>query len=217
MNPRLLLLEDDPVSASFLAQALAPLGHGLDLAARVAEARDRAAAGDHALWLFDRRLPDGDGGDLLRELRAAGLPTPALALSADDHEDVRAQLQAAGFDEVLAKPVAADALRAAVGRWLTPPCWDDAAAGAAVGGQACAVEALRRLFLDELHGQAIAVAAACRDGDDASARRHLHRLKASCGFVGAAALACAVRALSEAPGDARRLAIFEARVADLLA
>lgn len=215
MNARLLLLEDDPVSASFLAQALAPLGHGLDLAARVSEARDRATAGGHALWLFDRRLPDGDGGDLLRELRAAGLTTPALALSADDRDEVRAQLTAAGFDDVLAKPLAAGALRAAVARWLPPPRWDDAAATAAVG-RAHAVEALRRLFLDELPGQAAAVAAACREGDEPRARGHLHRLKASCGFVGAAALAQAVSVLSEAPCDTRGLADFQARVAELL-
>lgn len=214
MNPRLLLLEDDPTSAAFLSAALSALPAEVELAGDLAQARRLAREpGGHALWLFDLRLPDGRGEALLAELRAAGLATPALALSADP-DDV-----APGFVRTLPKPIAADALRGAVMALLPAPArppWDDAAGLAAVAGQASALATLRTLFLDELPAQRDAVAAACRAGDAAAARARLHRLKAGCGFVGAMPLLDAVRALDAAPADAGALRCFEACVARLL-
>lgn len=214
MNPRLLLLEDDPTSAAFLEAALAALPARVDVAADLAAARHLARVpGGHALWLFDLRLPDGRGETLLAELRAAGIDTPALALSADP-EDV-----APGFVRVLPKPIDARALRSAVLALLPAaarPPWDDAAGLAAVAGQATALATLRGLFLEELPAQRDAVVAACRAGDAAKAHEHLHRLKAGCGFVGATALGDAVRALDAAPDDPRARRDFEACVARLL-
>lgn len=205
MNPRLLLLEDDPVSAASLSAGLAALPAIVDHAGTVAAARERALAGGHALWLFDLQLPDGRGEQLLQELRDAGLDTPALALSADDGA------LAPGFLRVLPKPIELAALRRAVAAVLPPealPPWDEAAGLAAVAGQAAALAQLRRLFLDELPEQRRQVQAACTLGEHAGARAVLHRLKASCGFVGALPLLEAVRALHATPGDAAALARF---------
>lgn len=213
MNPRLLLLEDDPVSAAFLAQGLASLPARVDTAATLATAREAARGGGHALWLFDLRLPDGRGEDLLAELRAAGMHVPAVALSADPVPGL------AGFARVLAKPLGLHELLEAVRDLLPPealPPWDDTAGLAAVAGQAAALATLRAMFREELPGQCRAVRAACLDGDADAARAHLHRLKAGCGFVGALPLLAAVRALHEQPGDATALARFEACVARAL-
>lgn len=207
MNPRLLLLEDDPVSAASLAAGLAALPADVEHAGSIAEARERARAGGHALWLFDLQLPDGRGDALLAELREAGLDTPALALSADDGAS------APGFLRILPKPIELAALRRAVASALPPealPPWDEAAGLAAVAGQATALAQLRTLFLDELPGMRDQVRAACAAGDHAQARSVLHRLKASCGFVGALPLLDAVRALHAAPADAAALARFTA-------
>ena len=205
--PRLLLLEDAPVSARFLCEALAALPARVDHAATLAEAGRLAAAGD-AGWVFDARLPDGNAAALLPDLRARGFAVPALALSADVDDDVRRRLLAAGFAQVLAKPIAAGALRAAV-RALLPamaaPVWDDAAAAAAMG-DAAAVTALRTLFVAELPGQCRLVHDACAAGDHAAARAVLHRMTSACGFVGAAALGRAVRAVMDDPADAAALA-----------
>lgn len=216
MNPRLLLVEDDAVTAAFLAQALAPLPVRLALAGDLARARALAQAGD-ALWLFDARLPDGRGDALLGELRARGWRVPALALTADDDPAALAGLRAAGFDTALAKPISAAALRLAVTTAMAAPasCWDDDAARAALGGEASAVLALRRLFVKELPGQASAVATAWAERDAEQVRAQLHRLKASCAFVGAASLLEAVRALHAQPGDAEAHAGFQARAAEL--
>lgn len=212
--PRLLLLEDDPTSAAALRAGLESLPARVDHAASVAEAAVLAAGDGHALWLFDLQLPDGRGDALLARLRADGLDTPALALSADPDVAV------GGFLRVLAKPLALAELRTAVAAVLPAellPPWDDVAGLAAVAGQAAALQTLRQLFLDELPGQRQRVLAACRDGDQATARAELHRLKAGCGFVGALPLLAAVRALYAAPDDARALQRFDDSCARLLA
>jgi DNA-binding response OmpR family regulator len=212
MNPRLLLLEDDPVSAAFLRQALAALPAQVEHAGTVCAARTLADAGQ-VLWLFDARLPDGDGASLLAELRGRGLQVPALALTAEDQAPALERLRAAGFAKVLAKPLAAEALRSAA-REAAPglaPAWDDAMALASLGGSLQAVRSLRELFLAELPVQAGEVSAALARGDLPRAQAQLHRLKASCGFVGAPALLLAVQALSQAPGDVAARDRFERR------
>ena len=65
----------------------------------------------------------------------------------------------------------------------------------------------------ETSRQRIEAAAAC--GDEEAIRAELHRLAASCGFVGAAGLADAVRALQAAPRDARALLRFGLTASDL--
>ena len=245
MNPRLLLVEDDAVTAAFLAQALAPLPLRLVHAADLAQARSLADGGE-ALWLFDARLPDGRGDQLLATLRARGWRVPALALTAEDDPGALDRLRAAGFLAVLAKPIAAAALRQAVMAAMAPavpawhgasaatarpglpaapagpgtpaaPAWDDAAALSALGGEPGAVQALRRLFVQELAGQAGTIAAAWSARDEERLRDHLHRLKASCAFVGASGLLESVRALHADPADPRAHSRFQAEAAAILA
>ena len=111
----------------------------------------------------------------------------------------------------------ADAIDAAATTCGKLPNWDDAAALAALGGEQRHVDALRRLFLEELPGQRRAVAAALAAGDVEAAGRELHRLRASCGFVGAARLAEAVHALQAQPRSGDALQRFDAAAGDLLA
>jgi HPt (histidine-containing phosphotransfer) domain-containing protein len=116
--------------------------------------------------------------------------------------------------------VSADRLLGAVRDCLAAPAlvtaaplpWDDPMALCALGGSRQAVDSLRDLFLAELPGQASDIAAALAQGDPAPARAQLHRLKASCGFVGAASLLHAVQALSRDPTDAGLHAAFQAQV-----
>ena len=215
MNLRLLLLEDDAVSAAFQRAVLAALPARVDHAPDLASAR-RLADAAHSLWIFDARLPDGHGADLLAELRERGLQVPAIALTAEDDPEALRRLEAAGFAMVLRKPVTRCDLQAAV-RAEIPPAWDDAVAHAALGPDATAVQALRGLFLQELPAQVRDVLGACTAGDNHAARGHLHRLKAGCGFVGAVALLSAVRSLDSAPDDAAAREHFRLRASELLA
>jgi CheY-like chemotaxis protein/HPt (histidine-containing phosphotransfer) domain-containing protein len=235
LPPRLLLLEDDPVSAAFLTAALDALPARVTHAATLAEARIVAEGCD--LWLFDAHLPDGDGATLLAELRFRGLRTPALAHTAEARRELLDVLIDAGFAEVLQKPLTMAQLQAAVRRALgdaasatakheatrgdphrcaKSPVWDDAAALRALNGRRDHVAAMRGLFLQELPPVATRVTeAAARDDTDAL-RGELHRLQASCGFVGAARLAAAVDALRDAPHDPAALAQFDGAAQDTL-
>jgi DNA-binding response OmpR family regulator len=205
MNPaRLLLLEDDAVSRAFLCEALAPLRLPIDVAITCAQARALAGPAQ-ALWLFDAHVPDGDAQTLLADLRARGLRTPALALTAEDTPVLHRTLLASGFVRVLDKPIDGTTLRAAVAAELAAhapaPMWDDARALPALAGRHESLQALRALFLRELPLQLEVVAKALAGGDHEAARAELHRLKAGCGFVGAAGLLQAATALHAQPSD----------------
>ena len=72
------------------------------------------------------------------------------------------------------------------------------------------IDALRGLFLDELPQAHALIVAAAREGDIATMAASLHKLRASCGFVGAARLAASVAALQQHPGSTRYAATFDA-------
>lgn len=223
MKPRILLVEDDPTTAAFLAAAAEALPADVDSVGSLAAARAQATAHAYALWLVDAHLPDGEGATLLADLRAAAPHVPAIAHTASREAALHEALHGAGFTAVLVKPLAATALRAALAgalgatraprvseavhapppAGLQPP-WDDAAALRALNGERAHVDALRVLFRDELPAARDLVANAVRTGDDDALRAVLHRLRASCGFVGARRLEDAVVALqaSAVPADA---------------
>ena len=66
--PRVLLVEDDPVSAAFLRDAATALPARVDVAGSMAEAMELAANCSHDLYLVDANLPDGRGETLLQQL-----------------------------------------------------------------------------------------------------------------------------------------------------
>lgn len=226
--PRLLLVEDDPVSAGYLHAAASALPALVEMAATLADALAMAKRHPHDLHLIDANLPDGRGEMLLQALRDAGIDTPALAHTAAREPGLRERMIALGFVGVLHKPIGVGELLEALREHLPgsavpagsgdkPPNWDDTAALNAVGGQQAHVQALRGLFLQELPGQRARISAAVQAGDDASLRAELHRLVASCGFVGAARLAQAVHALQREPAKQDALQRLQFAIDDLLA
>lgn len=230
-TPRLLLVEDDPVSQGFLAEALAGLPARVDVAADIAGALAHARAASHALWIVDAHLPDGDGADCLIQLRQLAA-TPALAVTAGASRQEMDALCAAGYLEVLQKPVGIALLQGSVRRLLGDRSgslrvrepgpgkllvWDEERALAAIGGNRDSLLALRKLFLDELPGLRGQVDAARARNDPQAMAALLHKLKASTGFVGAMRLNDAVSRLEQAPLDDDALLRFGFAVDDVLA
>jgi len=222
--PRVLLVEDDVTSQAFFHATLMALPATVDTAASLADARQLARANRHALWLIDANLPDGTGPELLRYLRTVQEDVPALAHTADTHPETRQALLQAGFDRVLLKPLAGSDLlasvREALGRAIAPaveaPNWDEGAALQALNGQGAHVIALRELFMAELPETRAAVSSALQRDDSGALRSQLHRLQASCGFVGASRLGRAVRQLHQAPDSDMARRQFDAAVNALL-
>lgn len=229
MKPRLLLVEDDSVSCNFMAAALQALPAEVDTAASLRAAL--AHEGIYDLWLLDANLPDGSGTDLLADLRARFPATPALAHTADDSPGLHTRLLAAGFDDVLVKPLTAASLRQAVARLLglvvddalqipqadgstALPLWDRATALAALNGNQEHVATLRRMFVEELAKQHDEIRDALHAGNLETAKKVLHQLKASSGFVGAMRLNAAAALLEKSLSDAAALADFSLTVRD---
>lgn len=227
--PRLLLIEDDMISQGFFQAALESLPAQVDIADSLASGLQRASEQRHDLWLIDVNLPDGTGPQLLQRLRSQHPGVPALAHTADGSAETRQSLQLEGFCETLVKPLSREALLKAVRRTLarggdersfavedTASDWDETAALTALNGQRAHLVALRELFMAELPVARTAVTSALQLGDDTALRGQLHRLQASCGFVGASRLGRAVRQLHQEPGSAMAREQFNAAIAALL-
>jgi DNA-binding response OmpR family regulator len=112
---RVLVVEDDPDIVRLIELILKPAGHTVDVATTLAQGHARL---DHVpppqVVIVDRRLPDGDGLELVRALKARRPEVPVLVLSAAVSAlDFRAAHHA-GATRVIDKPFEPDALEAAV-------------------------------------------------------------------------------------------------------
>jgi two-component system OmpR family response regulator len=101
---RILVIEDDRDAASWLMKGLAESGHVADLAANGEDGLALALESIHDILIVDRMLPKMDGLTIIRTLRAKGITTPVLILSALSDVDERVKGLRAGGDDYLAKP-----------------------------------------------------------------------------------------------------------------
>jgi two-component system, OmpR family, response regulator len=116
---RILLAEDDADMAAMLQRALARTGHVVDLAVSGAQALSMALAVGYDVVLLDVNLPEADGFEVCRRLRANEVWTPVLFLSGRSDVPDRVAGLDAGGDDYLVKPFALEELDArlrAVGR-----------------------------------------------------------------------------------------------------
>jgi CheY-like chemotaxis protein len=111
---RILYVEDHQDTVRITARVLRQEGHEVTPVGSGAEARSAWAADAFDLLICDLSLPDCDGWDLMRELRAASPNILAIAISVRSYEEDHAMSAEAGFDLHLDKPVTLEALRDAV-------------------------------------------------------------------------------------------------------
>jgi two-component system, OmpR family, copper resistance phosphate regulon response regulator CusR len=101
---RILLVEDEPRVAGLVARGLREQSYAVDIAADGEEGLYSAATGQYDLIILDILLPRRDGYSVCRELRAGGLRTPVLMLTARDAVEDRVRGLDCGADDYLIKP-----------------------------------------------------------------------------------------------------------------
>jgi two-component system, sensor histidine kinase len=120
---RILLVEDDAISQQIVQQLLQRLGHEVTIVESGAAALEQCAEMHFDLVLLDGHLPDMDGLNVVRALRANELRLqrhqPVVGLTATATAADRARSLAAGMDGYLAKPATMAELAATIDRFLT--------------------------------------------------------------------------------------------------
>lgn len=140
---RILLVEDDPSLARGLAASLKASGHTVDIAEDGETALMVAFDEPFGLITLDLGLPDMSGTDVLRRLRAKGLKTPILILTARDALEDRIEGLDLGADDYLLKPFEPSELDARIRALLRRS-----------QGEASSVVTIGALTVDQAHATA---------------------------------------------------------------
>jgi DNA-binding response OmpR family regulator len=111
---RILLVEDEAYLARMIARVLGEEAYAAELAEDGRTGLSRALAEDFDLVIVDWMLPDLDGLQVVRRLRAAGMSVPVLMLTARSQVEDRVEGLDAGADDYLTKPFALPELLARV-------------------------------------------------------------------------------------------------------
>lgn len=106
MGRKILIVEDDTETAAYVQRGLSEDGHSVEHAATGVDGLFRATDEKFDLIILDRMLPALDGLSVLRALRAAGIATPVLVLSALGSVGDRIEGLDSGSDDYLVKPFA---------------------------------------------------------------------------------------------------------------
>jgi heavy metal response regulator len=101
---RVLVVEDNPDMGRYLEQGLSEHGFAVDLVADGNLGLDYASTGVYDLLILDRMLPGRGGLDVLRQLRAREIRTPAIFLTAKSAVTDRVEGLDSGADDYLVKP-----------------------------------------------------------------------------------------------------------------
>lgn len=111
---RLLLVEDDAQMADYAAKGFTQAGHVVDVLEDGKHAMIQCLQAEYDVMVFDRMLPGMDGLSLVKSIRASGIKTPVLFLTAISGVDDRVEGLEAGADDYLTKPFAFSELLARV-------------------------------------------------------------------------------------------------------
>ncbi len=111
---KLLVVEDDATTGSYIARGLREEGQTVDLVTSGREGLIQATGGTYDVLIVDRMLPEIDGMTLVKTLRGAGNRTPVLFLTSLGSVEDRISGLNAGGDDYLVKPFAFGELSARV-------------------------------------------------------------------------------------------------------
>jgi len=113
-NTSVLIIEDDDRTARQMQQIIQNDGYQVSIASTFATGLEAAKSSEFALILVDRTLPDGDGIEIIQQLRATGDQVLILIVSALGRSQNRIEGLNEGADDYLAKPFDPAELRARI-------------------------------------------------------------------------------------------------------
>ena len=136
-RPLLLLAEDNIVNQKVATLMLERMGYQIELAENGEIAHQMAESRRYAAILMDVLMPEVDGLDATRRIRAGSGPnknTPIIAVTANAMQEDQDACMAAGMDDFLSKPLVMSILSACMAKWVPQDASD--ASGAQSGAQA---------------------------------------------------------------------------------
>lgn len=160
---KILLVEDEPDMSRLLSSLLKDAGFVIDHATSIREAEEATRQIAYDLNLLDRRLPDGDGAELIPRIRAVRPGARVMMLTALDSLTSKVSGLEAGADDYLTKPFQGEELVARVraclrrpGSGSLPPIrvgalsFDPATRGVAIDGKAFSLRRRELTLLEAL-------------------------------------------------------------------
>ena len=131
---KVLVVEDDAETSAYVARGLKEQGHGVEVAANGRDGLFLALDQNYDVVIMDRMLPGMDGLSLVKSMRAGGMETPVIFLTALGGVTERVEGLEAGADDYLVKPFSFSELNARVNALARrPPFKGDATANLVVG------------------------------------------------------------------------------------
>jgi PAS domain S-box-containing protein len=217
-----LVAEDNPTNRRVVRKQLEQLGYAVDLAGDGREALEMARSGEYGLVLMDHHMPEMDGFDSTRAIRAfeaeMGRPrVPIVALTANALRGEAERSFEAGMDDFCAKPLTLAQLARVLRRWTpgkddvaldmpleapTGPSDDHAVLDvvhlrATLGAIDDGLREDLKLFVDTTEDYAKRLAQAIEARDARSARETAHSAKGAARTAGARELAALMQAIED--------------------
>ncbi|HEX5177414.1 MAG TPA: response regulator, partial [Chthoniobacteraceae bacterium] len=214
---RILLAEDNPTNRKVALGQLRQLGYSAEAVTNGREALDVLSNASFDIVLMDCQMPEIDGLEATRQIRARKIPVRIIAMTANAMAGDRDECFAAGMDDYVTKPVRLDALDAALNRWrdgtrkVAPrdpaPVWEPDDITPAVGDEEIAqlvresggaeIGELAAMFEEEGPRIFNVIAQALENSDADALRRAAHELKGASANFGAHRLHALCHAVEE--------------------
>jgi len=205
---RILLVDDNAINREVVLGLLENSGLLIDVAENGIDAVDAVNSSHYDLVLMDIQMPLLDGFAATRQIRAnpAHGSLPIVALSAHAMLSDHQASEAAGMNDHLDKPIAPEALVAALLRWLPGKTTGAARPLHLPSRPHNLIQRLQQHFVSSYRQLPVKLPLLRDSGDWASIEYHTHSLKAAAAYVDAKALAALASAIESALRDHQRLA-----------